>query len=74
MHIFNKVKNIYEKRILNTFPEKLRKFNYQRNNFLSFKIGFRPFTLIDESGARINKIDGEEQTQTFIKDPELKYF
>lgn len=41
--------------------------------FCSYSIGFKPYSLIAESGARINTLDDPDQELNYIEDPELKY-
>ena len=45
----------------------------EQNNFCSYSIGFKPYSLIAESGARINTLDDPDQELNYIEDPELKY-
>ncbi|KAK8892270.1 hypothetical protein M9Y10_029495 [Tritrichomonas musculus] len=75
MKIFEFIKIRYETKIFSSFPPKLSGLfkNYGRQQYISFNIGFKPYNLIDESGASIKSIDGEALEQTFIQDPELKY-
>ena len=75
MEIFEAVDNWGQKKIETSFPKKLNKF-YSPNSkfqFLTFNVGFKPYSLVGNSGARISSIDGKEEKRNFISDPELKY-
>ncbi|KAK8889049.1 hypothetical protein M9Y10_033792 [Tritrichomonas musculus] len=75
MNIFDIVVAYYENAILSSFPAKIAKC-FSTNGtegFVAFFIGFRPYTLVDNSGARINTLGNDEQEQKYISDPELKY-
>ena len=75
MHIYNKVVSKYQPRIMSIFPEELIKVFKQNGTrrFCSFSIGFKPYSLVDNSGAKINIINGDNQKKHYISDPELKY-
>lgn len=75
MNIYNNVVKLYENKIMNCFPHNLlNNYNvFGKEHFCSFSIGFKPYSLIDKSGARINTLDNPDQEQDFICDPELIY-
>lgn len=75
MHIFLKVVSKYQLKVMCIYPEILTRIFRQirMNRFSSFTIGFKPYSLVDESGARIITVDGTDQDQHYISDPELKY-
>lgn len=75
MWIYNKVVSTWENRVFRIFP----KFNFLRlkqsntERFMSFNIGFRPYRLMDCSGARITEVNEDDRKQAYITDPELSY-
>ena len=75
MHIFDFVKNFYQDQIMSYFPKRLSNCysSVANDRFCSLFIGFRPFSLINKSGSRINSLDGEDYEKEYISDPELKY-
>lgn len=75
MNIFDIVLKKYENKVMNAFPEKVRNFynEYGKRQFCTFAFGFKPFSLLDKSGAKIDTLNGEDQKMCYIKDPELKY-
>ena len=75
MHIFKLVLHKYEDKVLNSFPKKISNVfsSIGSDSFCSFFIGFRPYSLINKSGARIITLGDNDQKQNFIIDPELKY-
>ena len=75
MNIYELVLDSYENEIMNSFPDKLEKCFHASGTeqFYSYSIGFKPYSLIAESGARINTLDDPDQELNYIEDPELKY-
>ncbi|KAK8886441.1 hypothetical protein M9Y10_041904 [Tritrichomonas musculus] len=76
MKVFYNIRNSYTDTIKNYFPNKLTKFfkDVDASRFVSFNVGFKPFTLMYKSGSRINEGDQEnDDNQNYIDDPELKY-
>lgn len=72
MFIFNKVRNEYESKILDSFESMQNAyFQYDQGGFIAFQTGFRPYSLLTESGARISSKNFHKTN--YIKDPELSY-
>ena len=73
LHIYDIVLKKYQNKILNMFNEKSNAYaRYDESNrFIGCQFGFRPYSLLSESGARILQKNYKELN--FIKDPELKY-
>lgn len=72
MHICKYVVQNHEQNILDSFnsmPDVYLQFN--KIGFLSVQIGFKPFSLLTESGARVTYKNFKKMN--YIKDPELKY-
>ena len=72
MFIFDKISKDYECKIIESFGV-LSKVFAQFNNFdyLSCQVGFKPFSLLTGSGARITYKNISKTN--FITDPEIKY-
>ena len=75
MHIFNLVSSIYDVKIYKHFPSSIMKSykNIGSDRYYSISIGFKPYCLINNSGARINTLDNSNQEHNYIIEPELKY-
>ncbi|KAK8852979.1 hypothetical protein M9Y10_017976 [Tritrichomonas musculus] len=78
MHIFRKVRDKYEKDITkglidpkNDDENKTFLLTFEKCRFFAIHAGFKPFTLVSKSGARI--FYKNYKKTCFIKDPELKY-
>lgn len=75
MWIFNKVNKKWESKIYSIFSNysfmKLKQA--MSDKFLSFNISFKPYNLMDCSGARISEVNEENRVPSFIIDPELIY-
>ena len=84
MNIFSDVVKQYEDKIISEFINTFNnnsfiytqkrfktKAKYGYKNKVSFNFGFRPFTLITNSGARIDSLKDDDRC--FITDPELIY-
>ena len=75
MWIFNIVNKKWETKIYNIFSNysfmKLKQA--MPDKFLSFNVGFKPYNLMDCSGARISDVNDEDRVPSFIIDPELIY-
>lgn len=72
MFIFNKVVENHENDILKSFNRKANCYlKHNKNQFISCQIGFKPYSLLTESGARITHKNFKKTN--YIKDPELKY-
>lgn len=63
MNIFDIVLNHYQSEILSSFPTKLTKCFHADGveRFCSYSIGFKPFSLINKSGAKIYSIDDKNK-------------
>lgn len=72
MHIYKKVQQKYEKKVLNSF-EKIEKayISFGKTESTLFQLGFKPYSLLNRSGARIDYNSISETN--YIEDPELKY-
>ena len=75
MWIYNKVVATWERRVFRIFPKSnfLRFKQSNTERFVSFNIGFRPYRLMDCSGARITEVNEDDRKQAYITDPELSY-
>ena len=72
MHIFTIVVDTYENDVLSTFKNISNAYiHHNKNEFLSCQIGFKPFSLFTESGARITYRNFKKTN--YIIDPEMKY-
>lgn len=73
MHIFRLVRIIFEEKVMKLFPIELSRYLKQngKRDFCSFTLGFKPFSLMNNSGAKISSMVDDERE--FIEDPELKY-
>lgn len=72
MHIYKTVINEYENTVINSFgPMSESYFSSKRFQTISLRVGFAPFSLLTESGARINFKNFKKIN--YIKDPEIKY-
>ena len=77
MHIFNLVVKKYQEPIFRScsyFQHDQLKDNYSSGSFKKMIFfGFKPFTLMSVSGAKIASFDAEDDNNYVIKDPELIY-
>lgn len=72
MHIFKDVIKEYEKKVFIGFTKMAKPLiEFNQSSFFLCKVGFRPYALLSESGARIYSKNFKKMN--FIKDPELKY-
>ena len=72
IYIFEKVKEQYESDILKSFGSMPNiYYQFDKMRFFSIQIGFKPYSLLTESGARISYKNFKKTN--YIKDPELKY-
>lgn len=72
MHIFNKVIVKYQDKILGSFKNMSEAYiQLNKKGFISFQTGFKPYSLLTDSGARINYKNFSKTN--FISDPELRY-
>lgn len=75
MWIYKKVVSQWENKVFQIFNDNtyLRTKQTNTERFLTFNFGFRPYCLMDCSGARISEVDEDNKNQAFITDPELSY-
>lgn len=72
MHIFRRVIEKYEDSIIKGFTRMANPLlEFKESHYFMMKLGFRPYALLSESGARI--FSKNFKKLNFIKDPELKY-
>lgn len=73
MHIFKHVLSTWENKILSSGPQNAFVRQKSDNERSIFSFGFRPFTLLSTSGAKINTFENPDEVNYFIIDPELKF-
>ncbi|KAK8889422.1 hypothetical protein M9Y10_034168 [Tritrichomonas musculus] len=71
-HIFNEVLNKYQDKVINGFCQIASPYlQFNPLEFFSCQAGFKPYSLLTKSGARITNKNYKKTN--YIHDPELKY-
>lgn len=75
-NIYNKVKNQWQEKFLALYRTINENYLYKKTtnvgHFMCINFGFIPYTLVDESGSKINSFDNS--ANEFIFDPEISYY